>query len=83
MLGSLYYGGNRSLVKKRISGISKKGNCDLQKWQREGLTKTWTWTWTSRMLNGGLRPVDLLIFGGWKPWTLVSKQWTSQVDFGD
>ena len=48
-----------------------------------GLTKTWTWTWTSRMLNGGLRPVDLLIFGGWKPWTLVSKQWTSQVDFGD
>ena len=31
------------------------------------------------MLNGGLRPVDLLIFGGWKPWTLVSKQWTSKV----
>ena len=28
-----------------------------------GLTKrwTWTWTWTSRMLNGGLRPVDLPI----------------------
>ena len=38
MLGSLYYGGNRSLVKKRISGISKKGNCDLQKWQRDDLS---------------------------------------------
>ena len=46
-----------------------------------------------RVLNGGLRPVDLLIFGGWKPWTLVSKhysglpkwtyvtkQWTLNVD---
>ena len=43
-----------------------------------GLTKRWTWT--SRMLNGGLRPVDLLNFGGWKPWTLVSKQWTLDVD---
>ena len=40
MLGSLYYGGNRSLVKKRISGISKKGNCDLQKWQRDDLFLT-------------------------------------------
>ena len=26
-----------------------------------GLTKRWTWTWTSRMLNGGLQPVDLPI----------------------
>ena len=41
-----------------------------------GLTKTWAWTWTSRMLNGGLRSVDLLILGGWKPWTWVPKQWT-------
>ena len=37
MLGSLYYGGNRSLVKKRIPGIGEKGNCDLQKWQRGDL----------------------------------------------
>ena len=28
----------------------------------QGLTKRWTWTWTTRMLNGGLRPVDLLNF---------------------
>ena len=42
-----------------------------------GLSKRWTWT--SRMLNGRFRPKDLLILGGWKPWTLVSKQWTSKV----
>ena len=43
----------------------------------EGLTKRWTWTWTSLMLNGGLQPVDLLSFSGWKP---VTKQWTLNVD---
>ena len=29
------------------------------------------------------RPMVVLIFGGWKPWTLVSKQWTSKVDLYD
>ena len=40
MLGSLYYGENRSLVKKkRIPSICEKGSCDLQKWkQRDDLS---------------------------------------------
>ena len=33
----------------------------LDQGNNECLPKRWTWTWTSRMLNGGLRPVDLSI----------------------